>query len=279
MRAPEQSHDRYRIRVVDRAISVLNLLSDGQPRSLTEVHEELGLSSSTAFRLLSSLACHALVTQDPHTGRYCLGLRCLELARAYADNNDLRTVALLELERLRDATGESVHLAVLEGMEVIYLEKLPGLHAVGIMSSRVGGRAPAYCTGLGKVLLAGQPHAAVRKYYAANPMTRHTGTTIVRISTLLDQLGVVARQGYALDQREHEVEVECVASPVLDPDGTVVAAISVSGPADRISRQIAETGLISRTIEAASAISGRLGYHRPSSQTNERLDERRPMRP
>jgi DNA-binding IclR family transcriptional regulator len=259
--------ERYNIRVLDRAISVLRLLADGQPRTLTEVNEALRMSSSTTFRLLSSLLAHGLLARDEPSARYRLGLGVLELARTYVDGNDMRRVALPELERLRDVTGETVHLSVLEGMEVVYLEKLPGLHAIGIMSSRVGGRSPAYCTGLGKILLAYQAPDAVREHFISHPMHKFTQTTIVDVDTLLEHLKQVRDLGYALDRREHELEVECVAAPVFDMDGQVVAAISVSGPAERISREVTQGNLSEHTRQSALAISTRLGYRQPSSNS------------
>lgn len=124
---------RYNIRVLDRAISILKLLSDGKPRTHLEVSEGIDLSPSTTFRLLATLSYHNYVKRDEKTNRYTLGLACLELAHAYQASNDLRRVALPELEALRDDVKETVHLAILDQMEIVYVEKLSGLHAIGIM--------------------------------------------------------------------------------------------------------------------------------------------------
>lgn len=256
--------DRYNIRVLDRAIQVLDLLSDGRPRTLTEISGGLGINSSTVFRLLANLSSHHLVERDRKDGRYRLGLRCLELARAYHDSSDLRQLALPELQRLRDETGETVHLAILNEMEVVYLEKLPGHHAIGLMSSRVGGRAPAYCTGLGKILLAYEDARQVRTYYEEHGLKRYTADTLCDVSSLMEHLEEVRQRGYALDRGEHEIEVRCVAAPIFDIDGTVVAAISVSGPANRMDPLEENLGLIGHTLHAARAVSARLGYRSAS---------------
>lgn len=252
---------RYNIRAIDRALRLLSLLSDGRNWSLPELSDVLGFSNSTTYRLLSTLESHKYVVHDKHVGGYYLGLACLGLAHAYYHRSDLRLNALTELEKLRDETAETVHLGIPDGMEVVYLEKLHGLHAIGLMSSHVGGRAPAHCTGLGKVLLAHQDQDSVRDYFRCDGLKAYTEKTIRTIDELMEHLEKVRRQGFAIDCGEHESEVNCVAAPVFDINGEVIAAISVSGPASRIEPRVANKELIIRTIEAASLISRRLGHN------------------
>lgn len=260
----QQKNDRYNIRAVDRAVRILSALSDGKPRTLTELSEEIGINSSTTFRLLATLTYHNYVERDIQSGEYRLGLTCLELAHAYHAGSDIRRAALPELERLRDDITETVHLAVLDSMEVVYLEKLHGLHAIGLMSSRVGGRAPAHCTGVGKVLLAYAPSEIVRAHYVQRGLRCYNDKTIQSVNELMEHLKGVRRQGYALDLGEHEPEVRCVAAPLFDISGKAVAAISVSGPAGRMEPLETKQGLIDRTMEAARTISARLGYREPN---------------
>lgn len=261
-----QRSNRYNIRVLDRAFRVLDLLSDGVPRTLTGISRELEISNSTVFRLLATLSHHNYVVKDGDSGEYRLGLACLELARAYYDANDIRKNAAPYLEDLRDATSETVHLGMLDGMDVVYLEKLPGLHAIGLMSSRVGGRAPAYCTGLGKALLAYASPYEVRTYYENHGLSVYTSRTIVEVEELGIHLAEVKRRGFALDQGEHEDEVRCVAAPIFDISGEVVAAISVSGPAGRLEPLRDQASLIQTTIEVSRKISRRLGYRDPPTK-------------
>jgi IclR family acetate operon transcriptional repressor len=256
-----QDEGRYNIRAVDRGLLVLSVLSDGKPRTLTDLSEEIALNSSTTFRLLATLAYHNYVERDEQSGEYRLGLACLELARAYHAGNTIRRAALPQLERLRDDSTETVHLGVLNNMEVVYLEKLHGLHAVGLMTSRVGGRAPAYCTGLGKALLAYADPQKVREYFEQNALTRYTSTTIQSLDELITHLEQIRRQGYAFDQGEHEADVRCVAVPIFDTNGQAVAALSVSGPSGRLDPLETKPKLIERTREAARNISARLGYN------------------
>ena len=251
--------DRYRIRALDRAIDILTALSDGKPRTLTELSEDIALSNSTTYRLITTLASHNYVERDEPTGKYTLGFACLELARSYQINNHIRRVALPELEVLRDQTTETIHLAILDNMEVVYLEKLHGLHAIGLMSSYVGGRAVAYCTGLGKVLLAYTDPDRVRAHFERTGLKRYTDTTIDNLDELMRHLEMVHRQGYAWDEGEHEPDVRCVAAPIFDLSGRAVGAISIAGPATRMGPPETEE-LVDKILQAAASISEKLGY-------------------
>lgn len=239
---------------------MLEALSDGESRKLSELSQELTLNSSTVYRLLITLLENDYVERDNTSGGYRLGLACLELARAY-NRGDLRQNALPALESLRDATKETVHLGILDNWEVVYLDKLDGLHAIGLMSSKVGGRSPAYCTGLGKMLLAHQDTEKVQQHFSEVGLHRYTKTTITRVGHLLKQLAQVREQNYALDMAEHEKEVQCIAAPVYDADGNVVAAISISGPVARIDPENSRLDLIQLVKKAAADISRRLGYN------------------
>lgn len=258
--AGNQDDRRYNIRVLDRAFSILSLLSYGKPRTPSEIGESIDLSPSTTFRMLSTLAYYRYVRRDEKTNQYQLSLACLELAQAFLSSNDVRRVALPELAALRDETKETVHLVVLDQMQVIYLEKLPGLHAIGLMSSRVGLRAPAYCTGVGKALLAYQNPDQIREYYKTHALRRFTETTVIDLETLIKQLDQIRDQGFAFDKGEHEDEVRCVAAPIFDMNGKAVAAISISGPAIRMDPVEHNQKLIEQVKRTAMNISSQLGY-------------------
>lgn len=255
-----QAENRYNIRVLDRAFHILALLSDGKPRSLQELSEEIDLSTSTTFRQLATLAQYRYVQRDERTNQYTLGIACLELARAYNEGNDLRRVALPELERLRNETKETVHLAILDQVEIVYIEKLQGLHPIGLMGSRVGGRSPAYCTGVGKVLLAYTEPRVVKSYFLRRKLQRYTDHTITSFAALVSELASIRGQGYALDHGEHELEVCCVAAPIFDMKGNAIGGLSISGPVDRLEPIEENRGLIEKAKQTASNISVKLGY-------------------
>jgi DNA-binding IclR family transcriptional regulator len=260
--AKAQNSARYNIRVVDRAVSVLNVLSDGKPRTLTKLSKELDINSSTTFRLLATLRSHNLVQLEDSTGHYRLGLACLELSRAYHTGDEVRHAALPEMKALRDDTMETVHLGVLDGMEIVYLEKLEGLHAIGLMSSKVGRRAPAYCTGLGKALLAHCDPSFIQDNLGQIKLQKYTEMTITSQAEFLNHLKEAYQRGYALDMGEHEKEVRCVAAPIFNQYGKTVAAISVSGPSGRIDPVEDNQDLIDRTLRTAYNISKNLGYRK-----------------
>ncbi|MBE0409833.1 MAG: IclR family transcriptional regulator [Anaerolineales bacterium] len=255
-----KDQSRYHIRVLERALRILYLMTDGRARTLRELSVEVGLSDSTVFRLLTTLTSYGYLQRIEQNGRYSLGLASLELARAYQDGDDLRKMALSELEALRDDVKETVHLAILDDVEVVYLEKLPGLHAIGLMGSRVGGRSPAHCTGVGKILLAHQGPEVVQRYIEKKGLKKYTKTTLTSEDEFLNHLEMVRKKGYALDNGEHEEEVRCVAAPLFDMNGDVVAAISISGPAARMDPIASNQYLIEKAKAASIAISAKLGY-------------------
>lgn len=253
--------NQYQTRSVDRVLSILNAFIDGGPNlTLMQVCQATGLTPSTAYRLLSNLVARGYLELGREGNAYRLGLTVIRLAGAALGQLDVRVKAAPLMDELRNRTRETVHLAALDGRYIIYLEKLEGLHAIGLMSSRVGRKAPAHCTALGRVLLAFNPAATAD--ILEGPLEASTPRTVVNPNALRAMLNQVHEQGYALDLGEHETEVRCVAAPIRDHSGTVIAAMSVSGPAQRIEPMLTE-GLVDEVVRVANAISGVLGYLGP----------------
>jgi DNA-binding IclR family transcriptional regulator len=258
-RKTHSENDRYRIRAVDRALAILGIfLSCDGPASVTEISRRMDLDLGTTFRMLVTLEAQDFVEQDHSTGKYQLGVTCLELGNKFLKDNDLRKRALPVMEALRDEFGETVHLAMLDKNEVVYLEKVAGLHPIGLMASRVGNRAPAYCTGVGKALLAYLPEEMVRRCFSPCKLTRYTDFTITKWDALRKELARTRAQGYAIDQQEHEMGVKCVAVPIFD-HRAVAAAMSVAGPVERMERHIEQEKLIERLQSEATHISEQMG--------------------
>jgi len=212
--------------VLSRALTLLSSFEPGDAElSLAELGRRAGIPKPTVHRLVVELSGWRIVERTPHGVR--LGMRLFELGQLASHQRGLREAALPFLGDLYEATHETVHLAVLDGIEVVYLEKL---HARGAppLPSRLGGRMPAYCTGVGKALLAFSPpevmHAAV-----ANGLPRRTPHTIVMPGLLEREIDAVRARGLAYEHEESTPGVVCVASPVLGPDGRAVAAISIAG--------------------------------------------------
>ena len=230
----ETGSKRYHIRSVERAFSILKLFISGDSElSATEISEQLNLHRSTTFRFLTTIMSSGFIDQNPKNGRYHLDAASFELGNAFLKHSNLREKAMSILESLRDNSGETVHLAILAEYEVVYLEKLAGLHPIGLMSSRIGSRSPAYCTGLGKAILAYSPEDEIQKLFQSSEIKQYTENTITECPVFQDEVSRIRTNGYAADNQEHENGVMCIAAPVFDHTG-VVAAISVAGPSERI---------------------------------------------
>lgn len=212
--------------VVGRVGSLLGCFTPEQVDwSLAELTPRSGLSKSTAHRLLGELEAVGLVERQG--ARFRLGMRLFELGQLVPRQRTLRDAALPFMEDLREVTRQTVHLAVLEGTEVVYVEIL-GSHDHPRLPSRVGGRMPAYCTGVGKALLAHADPSVLDAVVAAG-MPRRTPHTITSPDVLRRQLEQVRRTGTAHDNEESGRNFACTASPVHGPDGRVVAGLSVTG--------------------------------------------------
>jgi len=260
---------KYQVRSVQRALTLLRtfLAHDGE-LSAADLSKETGLDPSTVFRLLVTLGAQGFVEINHATAKYRPGVVLLELGSRFLKNNDIRSRSIGYLERLRDEFGETVHLTILDGNEVVYLEKLAGLHPIGFMSSRVGDRNPAHCTGVGKALLAQLSDEELEQRYPGGRLKRYTDQTITDLEELRAELARVRSRGYAIDLEEHEVGVKCVAVPTFDHK-EIAAAVSVAGPVDRMDDHIANHDLINTLMEVAAQISEQMGWGRGVDQLQE----------
>lgn len=223
---------------------------------VSDLARRLGIAKSTAHRLLATLTDEALLEQDQHTGRYRLGLAMFDLAAA-AQSMDLHEAVLSPMTELRNRTGETVQVAVLDGREVVYVERLDSPNTVRVFSE-IGRRNSAHATGCGKALLAFQPPDQLDRLLRGWELTTVTEHTITDIAALRAELAESRRRGYAVNRRESELSVMSVGAPIRDLSGRTVAAISVAGPADRL--EAAELRYAQVAMEVAAAISRRLGF-------------------
>ena len=256
--------DPPRVRSIEVALDILECLARSEPAGLglADVSQELRLPKSTVFRMVGTLELRGYVRRDPRSGRYRLGIRAMELGTAVLNHLELREVARPELEALVEETREIAHLAALDEGDVVYIDKVESPQPIRIYS-RIGRRAPAYCTGVGKALLSGLDEAALQAYLDSHPLRRFTASTITDRSRLLEEIRAVRERGYALDMEEHEEGVRCVAVPLFDYTGQVVAAVSITAPAIRMGMERIQA-LIPRMLELGARISRALGYPGPS---------------
>jgi DNA-binding IclR family transcriptional regulator len=245
-------------KTVGKALALLNLVADRPGLTLSELSRESQLPLPTAHRLLRTLEDHGLLRQDT-TYRYRLGSHCLSLGSRFLEGVDLRSEAHPRLTWLVEVTGETAHVGVPDGVEVVYVDKVETRHPVR-MYSRIGARSPMHSTAMGKAMLAfGEPELVQRVIDAGLP--RRTPNTITDPRRFLTELKRTRERGYAIDDIENEEGIRCVGAPILaEQVHTTVGAVSVSGPATRITgRRLSE--IASAVVQAAAAVSDRLGYH------------------
>lgn len=245
---------------VDRALSILQLLaeesSDGL--ALTEISRRLGLNQSTCHHLLSTLRVRRFVSQDEESRRYRLGIKAVEVGQAAMQQVDLVRVALPQMEELMALVQENVNLVVLDNDSVVYVAQVPCDRTVR-MFTRIGERAPLHCTGVGKVLLAGLPKEERSDLIDRLELPRFTAATICDGDLLKQELEQVATRGYAMDREEREEDVTCIAAPLRDYSGEVVAGVSISAPSSRLD-EAQQQELLPYLLAAADKISRELGY-------------------
>ncbi len=252
--------ERYLINSVLRAGKILEAFSFDRPAYTNiELSKKLGLNKSTMTRLLYSLEKAGFIARDKKTAEYRLTHRLLPIAAVYLNQLSLHTEAKPLLDELSARTGETVHLSVLDGFQVLYIDKVESPQSLG-MKSTVGRRVPAYCTGVGKVLLAYLSEARLDEFLATVELVPWTENTIVDPDRLKEHLAQVRRQGYGVDDVEHEYEVKCVAGPVWDGGGEVVASVSVSAPRFRIDRPGEFEKAKTAVMDIGIKLSRRLGY-------------------
>lgn len=232
---------------VSNALAVLDCLADERELGVAEIARRLGIAKSSAHRILLTLAAAGYVQRVSETRRYRLGLRLHELGELVASRSQLRDYALPLLESLRTQTGETVHLAIPEGSQMFYVERLESYQGLRF-SSRVGRMRPIYLTSSGKAVSAFNPEVAEAAIAAG--FVPRTPRTIRNKTQFLRCLAETRERGYAYSVEEDELGLASVAAPVLDHTGKARAAISVAGPVTRMLR----TGIdqVARHVKAAA---------------------------
>jgi IclR family transcriptional regulator, KDG regulon repressor len=246
-------------KTVVKAFHLMELLvrADG-PMSLTRLAGLTGLQKSNVHRLLSTLAALGYVRHGDESKLYEPSLRIWEVGQQVYSRLNIASEARPHLRRLVQQTGESAHLAIFDEPDIVYLDKVETDNPVRAYTV-VGGRAPAYCTASGKVLLAYQPAAVVRLVCKA--ARRHTPDTIVDCPLLMRELAHVRQRGYAINLGEFRANVAALAAPVHGSGSAVIAAVGISGPLDRLQPRKIKS-LAPKVVEAADAVARVLGPKR-----------------
>jgi DNA-binding IclR family transcriptional regulator len=251
-------HKAYSSRLLDRSVLLLKVLATGPVEKRLVDFSEAGLHKSTAFRLLEALRRHRLVAVDETTGRYRLGLGLFELGMAAVSRLDVGQCAPPFLEALARETGESASLGIFENPEVVHILRVES-HNPLRLPALAGRRSPAYCTGIGKAILAHLDPDRLDQYLREVTLKPRTPRTITDREQLRTDLKRVRSRGYSLDDEEIFPGLRCVAAPIFGLDGRVVAGVSVAGPSSRMPKDSLPR-FTSRVVTVAAEISRRLGF-------------------
>jgi DNA-binding IclR family transcriptional regulator len=206
------------------------------PLRFTDILAFAGQPRGTLHRQLGHLVEEGLLELDAE-GRYAPGLRLLDLASRSWARNEFRLIAAPHLAALHEQTGETVHLGVLRGSSIIYLDKVEGRQPVR-MYSQIGNASPCYCTGVGKAALSVLPSERLDEILPGLQFNRFTASTHVGAETLLAEIRDIAAAGHAFDREEHEAGIRCVAAPIWSDDRSFIGGVSVTGPAYRLSTEL-----------------------------------------
>ncbi|MBC8253372.1 MAG: IclR family transcriptional regulator [Ardenticatenia bacterium] len=256
----QSSKRNYSTQALQRGMKVLDaLLESRAPLRLEQICAHTELPKSTAFRVIVNLLQGKYLTETDQG--YWLGLKMLRFGALVEERLDLTQQARPFLVQLRDQANETIHLAVLDDdLRVVYLEKIPTQQAVGPMMSRVGSTAPMHCTGLGKAMAAFRPGDEVSRRIRMDGLKSSTDATITDEDAFLRELREIRSRGYAVDNGEFETSVRCVAAPIHGSTGGGIAAVSISGPANRMPVPLIGSSMALQVVETAQRISQALGY-------------------
>ncbi len=247
------------IQSVERAADILELFLVTKPElSIKEISEHLNLSKSTVHGIIKTLEHRGYLQQNPEDLKYKPGIKLFELGNFVGKNLDIAKVAKPFIRELVDELNETVHLVSLQRDEIIYIEKVEGQSALTIYS-HIGKRAPFHSTGVGKSILAHLNENEVNRILSSITLESFTKHTMTNIEEIKEQLHDIREQGYAVDDEEIELGLKCIAAPIFNHQGNVIASISCAAPKMRLDENKLPQ-VIAGITRAAAEISSCLGY-------------------
>jgi len=250
----------YRVEALARGLCVLSQFDQSSVElSLTEIAAATGLSKSTAFRLVRTLEEAGYLSRNAESQRYRPGLKVLELGFTVLSNLGIRDVARPILEQLSRETGETVSLSLLDGLDVVYIDRVRNRSIVGVVLG-LGSRIPAHCASMGKAMLAYLPADELTARLERAPLVPCTGHSVADSAELARELERVRRRGYAVNDEELEIGLRAVAAPIRDHHGQVVAAANATGSVRTISSARLINELAPQVRSAADRISRAMGF-------------------
>jgi DNA-binding IclR family transcriptional regulator len=247
------------VQVIHRALDILEQLSQSsKPIGPTEISKSTGISKSTVCRLLSTLQARSYVEKRSPDGKYSIGPKLIALVSRHIGSLELQTEARPYLSLLASDLNLTTHLGILDGNEVIYVEKLDHIPTKQLYS-QIGYRVPAYCSSLGKCLLSRYSGEDLKNIMGCSSFRIYTRNTIPNIEALKEQLRRIRDEGWAMDNEEYEVGHMCVGAPVYDYRGEIIAAVSASGTSTVITPDYLPV-IVDEVKQTSKQISKCMGY-------------------
>jgi DNA-binding IclR family transcriptional regulator len=247
---------------VERALGMLEAVAQ-EPEGLSnaEISRKLQIPKSSASYILRALEKHGYLRRDTETARYRVGLKILSLSRGALSGIDVRELALPIMRHLMEKTGLTCHLAILDGPEAVYIEKVEPQGFIRV-DTWVGRRMRVHATSVGKALVAHIPQAQLEKIVANRPMEKRTPKTITTLPRLLKELERVRTLGYAVDDEENNLGARCLGAPVFNQQGEIEASIGLSGTINQVNSDTMPR-IVEALKDAARHLSMQLGYRAP----------------
>jgi IclR family transcriptional regulator, KDG regulon repressor len=247
------------IQSVDRALRILDLFDEYETElKITDISERMQLHKSTVHSLLKTLQNQHYIEQNMENGKYRLGMKLFERGNLVIRSLDIRTITKRYLVDLSVKTGNTVHLVILDGKEGIYIDKVEGSSAT-VLYSRIGRRIPVHCSAVGKALVSYKNKEEMKEILKGYKYKQQTVNTITNEKDFLTELEKVRKNGYALDSEENEPGITCIAVPIWDHSGSVVAAMSMSQPTARL-HALEQERILKMLKKAAMEISEAMGF-------------------
>ncbi len=244
----------------DKLLSLLEILTEqAEPLRLQDIARLCNMNSSTALRFLSALQKRNYVAQDAETSRYHITFKLCALAENISAYNSIRSIALPYMRNVANDFRESCNLAVESDMMIMYVEVMNAPNTTLLSTQRIGNVAPMHCTGVGKLFLTDYAPEEMEKFLARRELTIFTDNTLSTAAALQEELERIRALDYAFDNEECEAGVRCIAAPVRDYTGRVHAALSVSGPAVRMTDEYIYAHL-DYLLDTARQLSLRMGW-------------------
>lgn len=250
--------DVNRVQSIDRATAILECFNEEKRElKLSEISEKLGLNKSTVHGIITTLKYHGFISQNEETQKYRLGIRFIEFGDLVINSLNIRNAALSVIDDVCEKIEETIHVAMLDGLDVVWIEKKECTKSIKT-STKIGARLPAYTTADGKVILCYLDKDKI-KAYLPKKIPQYTKNTITNKTEFFKRLDEIKEKGYTIDNEEFVEGIKCVAAPIFDHEGNVRFSLSTTGPAFRMTdEKIKELVIIIR--EAANEISRRIGY-------------------